>query len=74
LEKTLREIVSRIGEVDPDFSADADLTDDLSIDSFRAAEIVFEIERTFKIKVEDSSYGEVKTFADMVKLVRSLTG
>jgi acyl carrier protein len=74
MEKVLREIVSRIGEVDPDFSADADLTDDLSIDSFRAAEIVFEIERTFKIKVEDSSYGEVKTFADIVKLVGSLTG
>jgi acyl carrier protein len=74
MEKTLREIVSRIGEVDPDFSADANLTDDLSIDSFRAAEIAFEIERTFKIQVTDSSYGEVKTFADMVKLVRSLTG
>ncbi len=74
MEEKLREIVSRIGEVDPDFSAEADLADDLSIDSFRATEIVFEIERTFKIKVADSSYGEVKTFTDMVKLVRSLTG
>ena len=74
MEKTLREIVSRIGEIDPDFSVDAHLTDDLGIDSFRAAEIVFEIERTFNIKVADSSYGEVQTFADMVKLVRSITG
>jgi acyl carrier protein len=74
LEATLREIVSRIGEVEPGFRADADLTEELSIDSFRAAEIVFEIERTLKIKLDDASFGEVKTFADMVKLVRTITG
>jgi acyl carrier protein len=74
LEATLREIVSRIGEVEASFSADADLTEDLAIDSFRAAEIVFEIERTLKIKLDDASFGEVKTFSDMVQLVRSVTG
>jgi acyl carrier protein len=74
VEAILREIVSRIGEVDPSFSADADLNEELSIDSFRATEIVFEIERTLKIKLDDTDFGEVKTFADMVKLVRSVTG
>jgi acyl carrier protein len=74
LDASLREIVCRIGEVEPSFSGDADLTEDLSIDSFRAAEIVFEIERTLKIKLDDSSFGEVKTFADLVKLVRSVAG
>jgi acyl carrier protein len=66
--------VSRIGEVEPSFSADADLTEELSIDSFRATEIVFEIERTLKIKLDDASFGEVRTFRDLVKLVRAVTG
>ncbi len=74
MEETLREIVSRIGEIDPDFGADARLTDDLNIDSFRAVEIVFEIERSFSIKVPDTRYSEVQTFADMVKLIGELTG
>jgi acyl carrier protein len=74
MEEKLRGIVSRIGEIELNFSADAHLNDDLGIDSFRAVEIVFEIERTFGIKVPDARYGEVQTFADMVKLVASLTG
>jgi acyl carrier protein len=73
LEETLREIVSRIGEIAGDFSADALLSDDLRIDSFRAVEIVFEIERIFSIKVPDARYSEVQTFRDIVNLVRSLT-
>jgi acyl carrier protein len=73
MEETLRDIVSKIGEVERDFSEDALLTQDLSIDSFRAAEIVFEIERVFAIKVPDASYSEVQTFRDIVNLVRSLT-
>ena len=44
------------------------------MDSFRAFEIVFEIERTFSIKVPDGRYGEVQTFNDIVKLVQSIKG
>jgi acyl carrier protein len=74
MEQQLREIVSRIAEIPLDFAADAHLRDELNIDSFRAFEIVFEIERTFSIKVPDGRYGEVQTFNDMVKLVQSLKG
>ena len=74
MEEQLREIVARIAEIPADFSATAHLRDDLSVDSFRAFEIVFEIERTFEIKVPDGRYGEVQTFDDMVKLVQSLKG
>jgi acyl carrier protein len=74
MEQQLREIVSRIAEIPLDFSADAHMRDELSVDSFRAFEIVFEIERTFNIKVPDGRYGEVQTFNDIVKLVQSLKG
>ena len=63
--------MSRIAEIPPDFAADAHMRDELNVDSFRAFEIVFEIERTFSIKVPEDAYGEVQTFNDMVTLGRS---
>jgi acyl carrier protein len=48
------------------------LRDDLNIDSFRAVEIVFEIERAFQIVLPGSRYGEVETFNDMLKLIVAL--
>jgi acyl carrier protein len=72
MEKALKEIVARIAEIDPDFSNDAHLRDDLNVDSFRAVEIVFEVERAFSIKVPDTRYGEVQTFSDLLTLVTSL--
>jgi acyl carrier protein len=72
MEEQLREIVARIGEISKDFEPNAHLRDDLNIDSFRAVEIVFEIERAFKITVPGARYAEVETFNDMVKLVAAL--
>ena len=72
MEEQLREIVARIGEIPKDFEPNAHLRDDLNIDSFRAVEIVFEIERAFSIVVPGARYGEVETFNDMLKLVASL--
>jgi acyl carrier protein len=72
MEDKLREIVARIGEISKDFEPNAHLRDDLNIDSFRAVEIVFEIERAFQITVPGARYAEVETFNDMVKLVAAL--
>jgi acyl carrier protein len=72
MEDQLREIVARIGEIPKDFEPNAHLRDELNIDSFRAVEIVFEIERAFQITVPGSRYAEVETFNDMVKLVAAL--
>lgn len=74
MEEKLREIVARIGETSKDFPSNAHLRDDLNIDSFRSVEIVFEVERTFKVTVPGARYGEVETFDDMLKLVSSLEG
>ena len=72
MEQTLREIVARIAELPEDFAADANLRDDLNIDSFRAAEIVFEIERVLKTKIPDEQFATVQTFNEIVDLVTSV--
>lgn len=72
MEAALREIVARIAEVPLDFSADAHLRDDLELDSFRAAELVFEIERVFKTKVPDEKFVQAETFNDVLSLLSSL--
>lgn len=72
MEQTLREIVARIAELSADFPADAHLRDDLDVDSFRAAEIVFEIERVIKTKIPDERFAEVQTFNDIVALVSAV--
>lgn len=74
MEEQLREIVGRIGEISSDFDANANMANDLNIDSFRAVEIVFEIERVFKITIPGARYGQVQTFNDIVKLVTELKG
>ena len=74
MEKTLRQIIAKIAETSPDFAADADLKDDLDVDSHRAVEIVFEIERTFNVKIPDERFGEMQTLNGTMNLVRSLKG
>jgi acyl carrier protein len=74
MEKALREIVAKIAETKNDFATDAVLRDDIGVDSVRGLELIFEIEQTFSVKVPESRYGEVRTFADLVTLVTSLKG
>ena len=71
-EQTLRKIVAKIAETTPDFSTEANLRDDLNVDSVRAVEIVFDIEGTFGVKVPEDRYSEVRTFKDLLSLVGSL--
>lgn len=72
METTLRHIVSKIAETNSDFPPTANLREDLSVDSVRALELVFEVEKEFAIKVPEGRYGEVRTFQDLVKLVGSI--
>lgn len=71
-EDSLRKIVGKIAETTTDFPATAHLRDDLNVDSVRALEIVFEIEKVFSVPVPEDRYGEVRTFKDLLELVSSL--
>ncbi|HTP26351.1 MAG TPA: acyl carrier protein [Anaeromyxobacteraceae bacterium] len=72
MEQTLRELVAKIAETSNDFQADANLRDDLKIDSVRALELMFEIEREFKIQIPMNGYAQVRSFLDLLALAKSL--
>jgi acyl carrier protein len=72
MEETLRNIVARIAETAPTFAPDANLRDELDVDSVRALEILFEIQRELGTKVPESRFGEVQTFKDLLNVVASL--
>jgi acyl carrier protein len=74
MEESLRKIVAKIAETKPDFALGAQLRDELGVDSVRALEIVFEIEKVFGVSVPEDRYGEVRTFSDLLVLVKSLKG
>lgn len=72
MEQTLRSIVARIAEVPADFDAEASFREKLGVDSVRALEIVFEIEKTFGIVVPEEGYAKVKCFNHLVSLVQAV--
>jgi acyl carrier protein len=74
MEDELRQIIAKIAETSADFSADADLREDLDVDSHRAVELVFEIERVFDIKIPVTRFDELRTLKKAVALVTSLKG
>jgi acyl carrier protein len=74
MDQTLRKIVAKIAETAADFPPNAHLRDDLNVDSVRALELIFEVEKEFSIRVPEQRYGEVRTFADLVRVVGSLKG
>jgi acyl carrier protein len=72
MEETLRKMVAKIAETNQTFPVSANLRDELRVDSVRAFELVFEIERTFGVKFPEERYAEVNTFADLLSVVSSL--
>lgn len=72
MEDKLREIVARIAETEASFTLDANLRDELDVDSVCALEILFEIQQDLEIKVPENRLGEVRTFGDLVRVVTSI--
>ncbi len=50
------------------------LVDDLGIDSPRMIDVVLEVEDRFGVIVDDDAMARVRTFGDVLGLVRQLTG
>jgi acyl carrier protein len=72
MEETLRTIIAKIVETASDFDGDADLRNDLDLDSHRAVELVFEIERAFDVRVPDDGFAEMRTLNKTLRLVQRL--
>ena len=75
MERELRQIITKVAETtNADFSADADLRDELDVDSHRAIELAFEIERKFEVSIPDHRFEELRTLRSTVELIKSLKG
>ncbi len=72
MEQQLRDIVAKIAEIPPDFEAGAAFREKLGVDSVRALEILFEIEKPLGVVVPEDGYAKVKSFSNRVTLVESI--
>jgi acyl carrier protein len=72
VDEVIRDIVTRIAEIDRGFADDVNLRDGLGIDSYREVEILFEIEHVLGIQIPMERYSEVQTFDNLRTLVAAL--
>lgn len=70
MEKELKEIIATIAETAVE-NMNASLVDELDVDSFKSAEIAFEIERRFNVKLNDVAYANARTPADILALLQA---
>ena len=76
LANTLEDIVRRFAPKDTAalaFTHETRLTDDAGIDSPRMIDLVLGVEDTFGITVDDDDLDRVKTFGQLIDLVRQRT-
>jgi len=70
--KIIQEIIHKEFDIDKDkITADANLRNDLHIDSMAAVNLSFEIEDRFNIKISDEELASLNTVADIVSLLKS---
>jgi len=70
LELELRDLLGRIVPLPADFSADADLLDELALESAQIMEFVMEVEDRFDIVIDQQRLAEVRSIAQMAAVVR----
>ena len=68
----VKEVLVEAINVDEDVvTMDANLKDDLGIDSLAAVELSLELETEFDVRIEDEELASLVTVADIVKLLES---
>lgn len=71
LEK-IKVVLKEVAEVNPeDVTLEADLREDLGIDSLSAIELGTELESEFGIEIADEELVALKTVEDIIKLIES---
>ena len=73
--KSLREIIKPYLGVEVEgskFSLDADLINDLKINSAHVVDIIIDIETTFDIIIDDESINQITSIKDAIKIIETL--
>ena len=70
-EKVKEVLVEAINVEEDVITMEANLKDDLGIDSLAAVELSLELETEFDVRIEDDELAKLVTVADIVKLLES---
>lgn len=71
LENELRDIVSRIVEIEPEkVTLKANFVEDLGMDSMMALEILASMEKRFKIQIPEEKLGKIKNLSEVISLAK----
>jgi len=71
LENELREIISKIIELEPEkIMLDASFVDDLGMDSMMALEILAGMEKKFKIQIPEEKLNKLKNLRETINLTK----
>jgi acyl carrier protein len=74
-ERRVKQILtSRLGIPTEDIRLEAELADDLGMDSLDAVELSIALERQFAIAISDEQVAKLRTVADIIHLVQRLIG
>ncbi len=74
LETSVRKIVAEVLEVEPDtIQPDAQLVEDLGMDSMKALEILAAIEKRFRIKVPEDNLPKLTTLNRVIQVAKQYT-
>ncbi len=73
-ENKVRAIVVRIANLDPGFSASADLFRELGVKSVAALDLLLSLEEEFGISIADDKFGDARSVNALVALVNELRG
>lgn len=71
IEQITKVLVEAINVDEDVITMEANLKDDLGIDSLAAVELSLELETEFDVRIEDEELAKLVTVADIVKLLES---
>ena len=73
LEKELREIISKITEIEPnEIALESKFVEDLGMDSMMALEILASVEKKYKIKIPEEYLTKVTSVNSMVEIAKKI--
>ena len=73
IEQEVKEMLSKLTGLDPSEIGDnADIVNDLGVDSLKVIEIATSIERTYKVVVKDSELAKLRTVKEAVGFIKEL--
>jgi acyl carrier protein len=72
IEEGVRNLVQRIGRLNPTFDTKADLFTDLGLKSASTLDLLVSLEEEFDVQIDDEAFRTVRTAEQMVQLIESL--